>query len=211
MAERIDEITPRARRNVILWAVGLLLLYGLAGFLGAWLLQGYAAERASRRESRIEQLTTPTPLPVPAGEPSAAKPVDVRVSLRMIRIREFALKESAWSAEFQLIFRWIGDGVEPGESFRIVDGDVVQRQKERSFRRGGERYEVYRVLARVNKSFDASRFPFANEALLVQVEDGTQGPNVLRYVTEARDSTLDREAPPRSVRVFHRLQFPSIV
>ena len=201
-----DAITPREYRFVIYWAAGLLFLYAIGGYFGASLLRGYAAETAKTRQAWIESSTSERNMqpPDPRG-PSAAKPVDGLVSMSMNRIGEFALKESAWTADFDLAFRWTGDTVDPGESFRIVNGQIVQREKGKSSQRGGERYAGYRVVARMAKPFDAARFPFADEGLLVQLEDATHGREALRYVADDRNTGADAESIPRNVKLVRTL------
>jgi len=206
MSERQNEISPRGYRFVIFWAAGLLLLYALGGYFGASLLRGYAAETARVRQANIEALTADTNSRAPgAGIPSGAKPVDVQVRLSMNRIGEFAMKESAWSGDFTLSFRWTGDSVNPGKDFRIVNGQIMQRELEKSYQRGGERFEEYRVAARITKPFDASRFPFGDEGLLVQVEDAAHGLGELRYVADIRNSGVSSESIPRIMSLARTL------
>jgi hypothetical protein len=201
-----NEITRGGYRFVAFWAAGLLLLYALGGYAGAGLLRAYSAETAKLRQARIESLATDTSAPpLGTGIPSGAKPVDVRVGLRLNRIEEFALKESAWTGDFNLSFRWTGDAVNPGEGFRIANSQIVLREKERSYERGGERYEEYHVVARIAKSFDASRFPFGDEGLLMQVEDATHGLEALRYVADERSTGVSSDSVPRSVRLARTL------
>ena len=202
LTERQDEISPGAYRFVVSWAAGLLLLYAVGGFLGARLLRGYAAETEVTRQTSIEALTADPNAPSPvSGIPSGAKPVDVQVGLSMNRIGEFALKESAWTADFDLYFRWTGDAVKPGEDFRIINGQIVQRERGRSYQSGEERYAEYHVVAQITRAFDTSRFPFSDHRLFVQVEDATHGLEALRYVPDKRNSGVSSEAIPRNVKL----------
>jgi hypothetical protein len=202
LKERKNEITPGGYRFVVFWAAGLLFLYALGGFFGAKRLRSYAAETARIRQAKIESLITDTSAPLPgAGISSAASPVKVHVGLNMNRIAEFALKQSYWTADFILSFRWTGDAVNPGEDFRIVNGQIMQREKMKSYERGGERHEEYHVVAQITKPFDASRFPFGDEGLLVQIEDAIHGQGVLRYVAEEHNINVSSESIPRNVKL----------
>ncbi len=205
-SEPQNEITPGGYRFVVVWAAGLLLLYALGGYFGVRVLRGYAAETARIRQSTIERLTADDNAPAPgASLPSGAKPVDVQVSLSMNRIGEFALKESTWTADFNLSFRWTGDAINPGETFRIINGQIVQREKDKSYDRAGKRYEEYHVVARLTKPFDASRFPFGDEGLLVQVGDASHGLEALRYVADESAFAVSSEAIPRSMKLARTL------
>jgi hypothetical protein len=187
-------------------AGALLLLYALGAYLGARLLRRYAAETAGIRQARIVSVTADrtSPPPVAAPSPSSGdvrKPVDVTVALEVNRIGSVALKDSSWTADFDISFRWRGDAVAPGKNFRVANGQIDQREKLESSERAGERFEQYRVVARIAKSFDASRFPFGDDGLAVQIEDATQGLAALRYVADRAHSGVDPAAMPPHVRL----------
>lgn len=188
-----DDMSPRARRIVILSAIGLVALYVGGAWLGTHTLRGYAAGTAREREARLKSADAHSHAPRTA---SGAKPVEVHVALTMNRLGEFSLKEAAWTADFNVSLRWTGDGVNPGETFRVVNGQILQRDKADSYERGGERYEEYHVIARVTKVFDAAAFPFGDDVLLVELEDAIHGPEALVYVTDARDTGLRPGAFP---------------
>src|SRR5438045_692555 len=105
--ESEESIARGEHRFVILWAAGLILLYAAGGYFGVTLLLGYTAEADKAREALIEASTA---VLEPALSPGA-KPATVQVSINMNRFGEFALKESAWTADFDIAFRWTGDGV----------------------------------------------------------------------------------------------------
>jgi hypothetical protein len=201
-----EAVTPGEYRFVIFWAAGLLLLYVVGGYFGVNLLRGYTAEITKSREAWIAASTTgQNPPPTDPALPSGAKPADVRVGISMNHIGEFALRESAWTADFDITFRWTGNTVNPGETFRIVNGQIVQREKGNSFQRGEERYAEYRVVARMVKPFDASRFPFADEGLVVLVEDGIHRMEALRYVPDHRNTGAGPESIPRNLKLARTL------
>jgi hypothetical protein len=59
---------------------------------------------------------------------------------------------------------------------------------------GAERYERYRVKGRMAKYFDPTRFPFADEPLVIQVEDGLHGVDALNFVADAKNSAVSPTA-----------------
>src|SRR5579862_4977649 len=111
-----DEGTSRDRHRLVIGcaAAAVLLLYLVAGCLGVRQLRRYAAEAVRLRQSRIEAALNASdgPRPVaglgPAGE---ARPVEVKVALSVTRVGEIALKDSSWTADFDVSFRWRGDAV----------------------------------------------------------------------------------------------------
>jgi len=202
MTEGYRAMPPGEYRFVILWAVGLLLLYAVGGYFGAGLLREYAAETARTRQALIASATTEPNRREPTSQlPVGAKPVAVTAGGRINDIGEFSLRESGWTADFNLWFNWSGDAVKPGAGFRVVNGEILKREKVDSYHRGTEHYEEYHVVARITKHFDASRFPFAEEGLFIQIEDATQGAEALRYVADERNSSVATEAMPRAVKL----------
>jgi hypothetical protein len=121
------------------------------------------------------------------------------------RIGEFAVKESSWSADFDIWFRWSGDGIKPGENFQVVNGQIDQREKQDTHVSGGQHYERYRVKARLTKFFDASRFPFSDQGLTIQVEDSAHKAERLRYVADEQESGINRSGVPQVLKITKSL------
>ncbi|MBP8305447.1 MAG: hypothetical protein KBE04_15140 [Phycisphaerae bacterium] len=195
-------ITGREVRLVALWAAGLLLLYGLGGGFGVHLLKGYKAQTARFRHDWVQAAQIgPSAGPSEGTLPGGTGPVDVNVGIYIDRIGEFSPRENRWTAEFDLWFSWTGDPVRPGETFEVVDGQVERQEKVASTSEGGRHVERYRVRARILKFIDASRFPFCDEELAVQIEEGIGGAGALRYVADTRKSGIDPQAVRRFLRI----------
>jgi hypothetical protein len=188
-----DAITRRGYCFVILWVAGILFFYGIVGYVGVRTLQGYKAETEKYRQAQVSAATTgekagTSGITVSRG----AKPVDVLVGIYVNSIGEVSLKDSTWSADFDVWFRWTGDGVSPGKNFEIVNGQIDQRNRNETYTAGRERYERYRLKARLAKSFDSSRFPFNDQGLTVEMEDNTNGAERLHYVADEQGSGINR-------------------
>jgi hypothetical protein len=198
-----DLLTRRDYRFVLVWIAGLLLLYAAGVLAGTGLLCRYKAETENIRQLRLTSPTIELNAPVPGSK--QGKPVDVLVGISVRRVGDFALRESAWTSDFNIWFRWPKDAVNPGEDFRIVNGQIQQREKVESEERGPQRYEEYHVVARMMKAFDGARFPVADEALLIQVEDIAHPLQALRYMPDARNSYVGPESMPTNVRLIKSL------
>lgn len=197
-----NAITPGGHRFVMIWAVCLLLLYVAGAFFGAAKLRGYSAESAKIREARMKSLTLELNAKAPVLPfPSGARQVDVLVGGSINRIGEFALRESAMTADFNLWFRWNSDAVKPGEGFRIVNGQILEKENVESSRIGKERYVEYHLVARMTEDFDASRFPFGENGFYILVEDNSKGAEPLRYVADRQGSGIRPEAVPRGLNL----------
>jgi hypothetical protein len=198
-----DAITPGGYRFVILWVIGLLFLYSAGACFGALLLHSYAAEAAKIRKTRTE--STFVEMKKQEHETlglSRKKPVTVTVGCSINRIGEFELKDFAWTADFNLWFTWRGAALNPDKSFRIVDGQILQQEKGGTYRRGDEHYEEHHVVARITRPFDASRFPFGEDVLVLQVEDAAHGAEELRYAADTQGSLIDPGALPRGLKLI---------
>jgi hypothetical protein len=187
--DRKDSISRASYSFVVLWAVGLLLLYAIGGYLGVRALQRHRAETEKSREALIESQTIEPGTKAPEIRVSK-KPVEVRVGVYINRIGEFDAREGGWTANFDIWFHWNDARIRPGETFHLVNGEILQREKRETYTRGEERYERYEVKARIAKFFDPTRFPFSDEGLAIQVEDGARGEEELRYVAEDRGSGI---------------------
>ena len=176
-------LTRGERRFLASWAAGLLLAFALATWAGAGLLRGHALETAELRASRLAAIQ------VPAAKSSSA--VEVTTGLRLLGISDFSLQEAYWTAEFEVWFRWKGDALSPGEDFTIVDGEILRREKRKSLLQDGEHYERYYVSAKITRSFDSTRFPFADVGVLIRIEDSAHDAQLLHFVADQRDSGIE--------------------
>jgi hypothetical protein len=202
MNEDKTMITSSGYRFVMIWAICLLILYVVGASFGVARLRGYAAEAVKIREARIKSPTVD--LNAKASDlklPSNAKTVDVLAGGGISRIGEFALKDFSWTATFNLWFQWKGDQVNPGEGFRIVNGQVLQQETVESSRNGTVRYEEYRLVARMTHLADVSRYPFGEVGLFIQVEDRTRRTVALQYIADKQNSGVVPEAIPRALRL----------
>jgi hypothetical protein len=201
-----DTITPRAYRLVALWAAGILLLYAIGGYMGIRQLQCYKAETEKFRQAMIGAPTTEQVVPLSKPTlPAMSRPVDVHVGMYINSMGEFAVKESAWTADFDIWFRWSGDGIKPGDNFQVVNGQIDQRDKKDAYVAGGQHYERYHVKARLTKFFDASRFPFSDQGLTIEVEDSALKAERLRYVADEQESGINRSGVPPVLKITKSL------
>lgn len=193
-------ITSREYCFVVVWAVCCLFAYGVGGYLGVSHLRSNATDAARNRWSRIESWIADRGAPQTSDSiPSLAKPGDVHVGLSMTRVEEILLKESAWTADFILSFRWTGETAHPVESFHVANGQIVRVEKRESFTNGTEHYAEFNVVARMTRRSSDPRFPMSNEWLIIDVEDTTSSASALRYVADPRNSEVRPNAIPGNV------------
>jgi hypothetical protein len=170
--------------------------------MGIRQLQRHKAETEKVRQAMIGTPTTEQVVPLSKQTlPARSGPVDVHVGMYINSMGEFAVKESAWVADFDIWFRWSGDGIKPGENFQVVNGQIDQRDKKDAYVAGGQHYERYHVKARLTKFFDASRFPLSDQGLTIQVEDGAHKAERLRYIADEQESGVNRSGVSQALKI----------
>lgn len=183
-----------AKRLLFAWGLGLVLAYLVAGWFCVQALRAARVETNERRRAFIETTVFGGKRPLDVSAFASAD--EVRVGVFVLRVDDFELAGAAFSADFDVWFRWRADGLHPGETFQVVNGNVTSRVKTESSDEGGEHYERWRVRAKVQSSVDPVRYPFGDVVLSIQIEDGRNGAERVRYVADAQASGLSFEALP---------------
>ncbi|MEK6281253.1 MAG: hypothetical protein AABN95_12950 [Acidobacteriota bacterium] len=184
-----DTITPAERRNIWIWAITLVVLFAAAAVITAGAVYKNKIAAIERHSDRMnpdvgEGGTKPPPMALPAG----ANPV--RAGIYVDRIIDLSVKEASWTVDFYLWFRWNGTAVDPGEKLQIVDGSVESKEKVDEYTSGDERYVLYRVIARITKFFDVSRFPRDDHILTINIESTASERGELVFVADKESSGL---------------------
>lgn len=170
-AEERQTISADERKKIRLWAILLIVLFTAVGIIAGWSLYKNKAASGKRHDDRMnpnvgEGGRQPPPVALPAG----AAPVRVTAGIYLDRIVELSVKEVGWTVDFYVWFRWRGQEVDPGEKFQVVDGSIESKEKITDSTNGDERYTLYRVVSRITKFFDVSRFPRDDHVLTINVE-----------------------------------------
>ena len=184
-----DIITPTERKNVWIWALALVVLFGAATVLTAWAVYSNKIASIERHRDRMnpdvgEGGTEPPTTTLPAG----ANPVSAGIYVD--RIIDLSVKEASWPVDFYLWFRWDGTGADPGEKIQIVAGSIASKEKIEEYTGGGERYVLYRIVARITKFFDVSRFPRDDHVLTINIENPASERRALVFVADTENSGL---------------------
>jgi hypothetical protein len=128
------------------------------------------------------------------GCPKAAAgqaPADVvNVGVYVDRVPEVSFVTSGWKADFFVWFSWDGDLPDPGNSFRLVNGELLSRTLTRKVDNGRHHYTRYKVSAQITKNFDVARFPLDEHLLTIQIEDQALLAHQLCYVADPRASSI---------------------
>jgi hypothetical protein len=166
-----DPPPARARYWLAAWALLLIALFLVAGLSLVQSLRANRQAAAGRHAARIDPAADEPG--VTAGDrdlPPDARPTQILAGVYVDRVLELSVKEVHWTVEFYLWFRWRGDTPKTCEDFQLVDGSIESKDQEADETVAGERYQRFRVVAKITKFFDVSRFPCDDHQLTIAVE-----------------------------------------
>ena len=191
MATDSSTLTPGGRR--FLWIAGFVLIAIFVG-LGVNIV---STVRQLREEANLRHNARIDPKAVEPGKtaaedtlPPGAQPRQVKVGMYLDNIASVSILDSEWSPVFYMWFRWKENDINPGETFNIVEGDILEKTLLTSKVENGEHYALYLVKAKVTKFFNASRFPVDDHLLTLAIEDGSILWKDLEYVPDTDSSNI---------------------
>lgn len=195
-----------------LWLVAWsILLVAIFAFVGYSLNRSLRANRnaASERHAARVDPTADEPGVTAADRdlPPDAKPTQVLAGFYVDRILELSVKDVHWTVEFYLWFRWRGEGVGTCEGFQVVDGTIESQELEADETIAGERYQRFRVVAKITKFFDVTRFPCDDHLLTIGIEHPGHLRQELQFVADSDNSTVSSRVSIPS----YRLHPPAVI
>lgn len=200
-----DIITPTDKRNLRLWAIMLIALFMVMGGFAVWSIYKNKTASTKRHQDRMDPRvgeggTNPPAIALPAG----ANPVRVQAGIYVDRIVELSVRETGWTVDFYVWFRWQGAAIDPGENFQVVDGWVESKVKANERTDGDDHYVVYRVVARITKFFDVSRFPCDDHVLTVNIETPAYERGNLLFVADGENSGVSSRVQINGYSIYQK-------
>ena len=110
------------------------------------------------------------------------------VGIYLNNIPAVNLKEKKFQVDFNIWFRWKGDGVNPLENFEIVNGHIDSKDAPVKKKIGDINYGVHRVEATIFRNFALSKYPLDNHLLKIQIEDTSSDSNDLIFQPDKSNS-----------------------
>ncbi len=176
----------------IIWITFLVLFYLTAGYLSSSDLYEDKIESEVRHQERIDPNKTEKGKTAPDyqrlnGEQDNSRPV--KVGIYVDRIETISTKETLWTVVFYFWFDWQGNDIKPSDSFHVVDGEVLSKELVRSSSDGDRHYELYRIVARITKAFNITRYPLDNHQLTIRIEESNLQWQQLQYKPDEEGTT----------------------
>lgn len=184
-------ITASGRRFIISWSILLISFFVVMGTFSLIKVDELKKTSAARHVARmsatsIEAGRTNPELSLPAG----SNPKKVHVGIYLDHIASISISDNTWSPVFYLWFKWNDDTINPGETFDIIEGEVISKQKISESHINGEHYVKYLIKAQITKYFDSLRFPVDDHILTIVIEDGDLPWKSLEYIPDIANSNI---------------------
>ncbi len=194
--------------------VYFLVLWVLAGLIGGAFL-GYRLANNQRQNLNTAIRNHTARIDAKVNEPGKTEAertpppghqndvqVNVKVGIYVDRLPELSIKDSSWTADFYIWFRWKEENLNPGETFQIVNGEIVSRDLLETKVIHGSHYARYRVVAEITKVFDVSRFPRDDHLLTISIEDTELESFQLQYVYDDANSDISSRVSVPGYKIY---------
>ena len=132
-------------------------------------------------------------------------PQTVKVGLYLDRIADMSIIGSSWKAYFYVWFTWTGDKLNPGETFQVVNGEILSKTLVDKRDEGNKHYALYRTMALISKNFDVTRFPRDDHMLTISIEDSALQSYQLRYETDETVSDISSRVAAAGYKVLGKV------
>lgn len=168
--------------GLYVWSVFLFFFYMLAIYYLSNKIISFKNEATNRHNARINIQEK-----IDSDNSQASK---VSVGIYLERIAELSTKNTSWTVDFYIWFRWQDSTLNPGSTFQVVDGEILTCDMIDTFTLNNDRYAQYRVVAQITKFFDVKRYPRDNHLLTISIEDKKHSIDILRYIPDTVDSFI---------------------
>ncbi|WP_019499949.1 hypothetical protein [Pseudanabaena sp. PCC 6802] len=195
-------VTTSGRRFIILWTGLLIAIFIALSFFSVNTLSGLRQAAIARHNARIDASAVEPGRTAADALPAGANPRKVKVGIYLDGIFSISVLDSKWSPVFYIWFRWTGDDINPGETFNIVEGEILSKQKLQDKVIKGEHYAVYLVRAQIAKFFDSTRFPIDDHLLTVAIEESNLQWQNLEYVPDTENTQISSRVKMPGYQVY---------
>lgn len=198
---------PRGQKFfLLLWALLVLSAGITAGIVISKQQKENLQHSINSHMARINPNVTESGKTEPERTPPAGHendvPLDVKVGVYMDRIPALSIRDSYWTGDFYIWFLWTDDTLQPGETFQVVNGEILSRNKLEERTVNGEHYALYRVAAQTTKAFNTSRFPRDDHLLTLSIEDAALQSYQLRYIADDINSSVSSRVSVPGYKIY---------
>ena len=132
----------------------------------------------------------------------ASSPVLVKTGIYIERIINLSIADASWFADFYIWFGWSDEKLSPGESFQIVDGELVDKKLIKENKKVKPYYQLYRVKVKMTKFFDTSRYPRDDHLLTLNIEDTKSQIYAQQYIPDDIGTAVSSRVKLQGYKVY---------
>jgi hypothetical protein len=121
-----------------------------------------------------------------------SRPTTVDVGIFLNSVPSVALKERKFQVDFNIWFRWEGNGVEAIDAFSIEDGQIDVKEELTKKKVDGVNYSLYKVLATIHNNFDLAKYPLDDHALHIRIKNPRLGSGEIVYRADTNNSNVSK-------------------
>ena len=204
------DLTPRQERLWFhLWTAGLVVVYlGLAGAL-VWKQH---VSRLRDEVSHAAQLDSGQADPGLTGPETGSTEAALRVhcGTYVDRLINLSIRDSKWTVEFDVWFRWEGPPIDLTDSLVIVAGSVQSKERVDEFHQDDQHYLRYRIVAEITQVFDITRFPCDSHLLILGIENAATVRDRWLFVADVENAAVSSRVriPGYRIAGFKALEKP---
>lgn len=114
----------------------------------------------------------------------------VTVGMYLDHIVELSTKNTDWTVDFYIWFRWKDKELDPGKNFHVINGEILSRELIDSADFDNERYELHHVSAKITKFFNITRYPRDDHMLTIEIENKYYPWSRMQYVPDVQASSV---------------------
>jgi hypothetical protein len=111
-------------------------------------------------------------------------PQTIHVGIYVNQINSLSLKANQFEVDFTIWFRGQTDDFDPIETFDVMDGQNEYVSTKTRLKVGDKNYASCRVVAKITKFWNVSRFPRDDHTLIIAIEDGSNEESKVRYIAD---------------------------
>lgn len=188
------ELAPEKKKFVIGMAVMVAVVYVICILFSTMVLRDNRVSAAISHQARMSSSGIEKGIATSTLDPVTSDIPIVSVGTYVDGIDTFSIKDSSWSANFYVWFRWTGDkALDPGGKLNVVDGSITKKELLEEYHGAdGQHYQRLRVSAKFLKFFDTMRVPLEDHMLNIYLEDGARDGTRLRYVADQGSNVSSR-------------------
>lgn len=178
-------------KHISVFVLFLILVFSI---VGGWAIYDQRVNKIKadiRHKTRLDPVAVEPDLTAPQFE-KVENIFVVEVGAYVDRIINLSIKDTNWTVDFYLWFRWKGEPDFKPDEFQIVGGTIESQIKETDFTKDGETYRLYRVVAKISKVFDVSRFPCDEHVLTIDIEHPSSQRKQLVYKPDLNSKISSR-------------------